>query len=131
MTAYLFTYGTLQPSRAPAEIAPAVAKLLPVADGFVRGHLYDFGDYPGAILDPSSPQQISGTVFQLPDAPASLLQLDAYEGFIPDAPEQSLFLRVPCSVALATGGALTCWIYVYNGQPEPARIVTSGIHREN
>jgi len=131
MAGYLFTYGTLHPGRAPAEIAPAVAKLQPVAEGFVRGLLYDLGDYPGAILDPSSPQQISGTVFQLPDAPDILRQLDEYEGFIPDAPDQSLFLRVQCSVSLATGGALPCWIYVYNGQPEIARILPSGIHREN
>ena len=125
MTAYLFTYGTLQPGRAPAEIAPAVAKLRPVAEGFVRGLLYDLGDYPGAVLDPSSPQCISGTVFQLPADPAILRQLDGYEGFDPDAPDVSLFLRVQCSVALTAGGVLNCWIYVYNGKPEPARIVAS------
>jgi gamma-glutamylcyclotransferase (GGCT)/AIG2-like uncharacterized protein YtfP len=125
MTAYLFTYGTLHPDHAPAEIAPAAEMLRPVAEGFVRGQLYDLGDYPGAVLDPSSPQQISGTVFQLPADPAILRQLDEYEGFDPDAPEQSLFLRVQCPVALANGGAFTCWIYVYNGKPEPARIVAS------
>ena len=105
MPAYLFAYGTLQPGRAPAEIAAAVAKLLLVAEGYVRGQLYDLGDYPGAILDSSSPQQISGTIFELPEDPDILSQLDAYEGFDPDAPEQSLFLRVQCTVALSTGGA--------------------------
>jgi gamma-glutamylcyclotransferase (GGCT)/AIG2-like uncharacterized protein YtfP len=131
MNPYLFTYGTLHPGRAPEEIAAAVARLQPVGEGFVHGRLYDLGDYPGAVLDPSSPQTISGTVFQLPEDPDILRQLDEYEGFNPDALDQGLFLRAQCSVALSAGGALTCWIYVYIGTPEPARILPSGIEREN
>jgi gamma-glutamylcyclotransferase (GGCT)/AIG2-like uncharacterized protein YtfP len=131
MAGYLFTYGTLHPGRAPAEIAPSVEKFRPVGEGFVPGVLYDLGDYPGAVLDPSSPQQVSGTVFQLPEDGDLLRQLDEYEGFNPDAPEQSLFLRVQCPVVLATGGVLNCWVYAYNGKPEPARIVASRTFRES
>jgi len=64
---YLFSYGTLLPGRTPNEIAAAVEKLRPVGDGFVRAVLYDLGDYPGAVLDPSSQQIVAGTVFQLPE----------------------------------------------------------------
>jgi hypothetical protein len=54
MSAHLFTYGTVQPDRAPDEIAPIMAQLRRVGKGFVRGLLYDLGNYPGAILDASS-----------------------------------------------------------------------------
>jgi gamma-glutamylcyclotransferase (GGCT)/AIG2-like uncharacterized protein YtfP len=131
MSDYLFTYGTLYPGRAPQEVAAAVEKLQAVGEGFVHGVLYDLGDYPGAALDPSSQRRIAGTVFQLPEDADVFRQLDAYEGFNPDAPGTSLFLRTLCSVTLATSGVLTCWIYVYNGTPEPASIMASGIYRKN
>ena len=121
MSDYLFTYGTLHPGRAPATIAAAVKRLQPAGEGFVRGALYDLGDYPGAILDPSSHQKIDGTVFQLPEDSNLLRQFDHYEGFNPDAPDTCLFLRTRCPVTLASGSTLECWIYVYNGTPEQSR----------
>jgi gamma-glutamylcyclotransferase (GGCT)/AIG2-like uncharacterized protein YtfP len=127
---YLFTYGTLHPGRAPEEVAAAVEQLRAVGEGFVRGVLYDLGDYPGAVLDPSSQQRIAGTVFELPEDDDVLRQLDEYEGFDPNAPGKSLFLRTRCPVALGSGRTLQCWIYIYNGTPEPARILASGIYRK-
>jgi len=114
MSAYLFVYGTLLPAHAPADIAPVVSMLRPIGEGSVNGVLYDLGEYPGAVLDPSSSFQITGTVFQLPDDPSVLRALDAYEEFDPDTPGASLFLRVLQPVALTKGGTLQCWIYVYN-----------------
>jgi gamma-glutamylcyclotransferase (GGCT)/AIG2-like uncharacterized protein YtfP len=126
---YLFSYGTLLPGRTPNEIAAAVEKLRPVGDGFVRAVLYDLGDYPGAVLDPSSQQIVAGTVFQLPEDEDVLRQLDEYEGFNPDAPGKSLFIRARCPVTLASGSTLECWIYVYNGELDPVRVMESGIYR--
>lgn len=130
MSDYLFTYGTLHPEHAPDEIALAVEKLRPVGKGFVHGVLYDLGDYPGAVLDPSSKRRISGTVFRLPEDADVLRQLDQYEGFNPDAPGKSLFIRTRHPVVLASGRTLECWIYVYNGKPEDARILPSGRYRK-
>lgn len=118
MSEYLFTYGTLHPGRAPREIAAAVEQLQPLERGFVRGALYDLDEYPGAVLDPSSQQKIPGTVFRLPNDPEILRQLDEYEGFDPNAPQSSLFLRVPHSVTLDSGRTLECWIYVWNETPQ-------------
>ncbi|MGA2171196.1 MAG: gamma-glutamylcyclotransferase family protein, partial [Terracidiphilus sp.] len=114
MSDYLFTYGTLHPGHAPDEIAPAVEKLRPVGTGYVYGVLYDLGDYPGVVLDPTSNQKISGTVFRLSEDENVLRQLDEYEGFDQASPEQSLFLRTLRSVTLDSGETLPCWIYVYN-----------------
>ena len=130
MSEFLFTYGTLQPGHAPAEIAQAVNKLRPVGKGVVNGALYDLGDYPGAILDPASGRTISGTVFKLANDANILRQLDEYEGFDPRAPQESLFLRQLHPVTLTDGKTkrLNCWVYVYNRKPDPTRLVHSGIY---
>ncbi len=130
MSDYLFTYGTLKPGQAPEQIAPAVHKLTPIGSGFVHGSLYDLGDFPGAILDPASEKRISGTVFKLSDDPGVLRQLDEYEEYDPKARETSLFIRELHPVALASGGQLECWVYVYNGKPNPQNLLESGIFQK-
>jgi len=126
---YLFAYGTLQPGLAPADVAPLVARLMPIGEGFARGVLYDLGRYAGAILDTSSSYTIAGTVFQLPEDPHLLNELDAYEEYDPAAPESSPYVRILCPVELATGGTLQCWVYAWNGDPAKATIVPGGRFR--
>ncbi|MGO9515680.1 MAG: gamma-glutamylcyclotransferase [Candidatus Korobacteraceae bacterium] len=129
MSDYLFSYGTLLPEHAPAEIATAVSKLRPVGKGTVSGVLYDLGDYPGAVLDFTSDKRIFGTVFRLPNNSAVLDELDEYEGFHPSASRKSLFIRRRCPVRLSTGRALNCWIYEYNGKHVAAPVVANGRYR--
>ena len=126
MSEYLFTYGTLQPGYAPAAIASVAARLRPIGEGHIRGTLYDFGRYPGAILDPASERGVYGTVYELPGDPAILARLDEYEECIPDAPDLSEYLRILHPVELAAGQTLDCWIYIYNRDLRSARIVESG-----
>ena len=127
MSEYLFAYGTLQPGLAPGEMTSLVAELAPAGRGFVRGLLYDFGHYPGAILDPKSTQKIFGAVLRLPESPDFLPTLDAYEEFDPSALEQSQFIRTAHAVTLESGGDLLCWVYVYNRDPGDARVVEGGL----
>lgn len=126
MSEYLFSYGTLQPGRAPKEIAAAVARLRAVGKGRVRGVLYDLGEYPGAVLDETAAAEIEGTIFELPAGADVLRQPDAYEEFDPASPMSSLYIRVLHPVTLDSGGVLMCWIYVYNRDPECARVVQGG-----
>jgi len=128
MSEYLFSYGTLQPGHAPAEIMHAVDKLRSVGKGSIRGLLYDLGDYPGAVLSSDSKRTISGSVFQLAEDESLLSQLDEYEGFDPKAPQESLFRRELHPVKLDSGKKLTCWIYVYNRKPDSARLLNSGVY---
>ena len=123
---YLFAYGTLQPDHTPGEIAHAVGKLEPVGKGSVRGVLYDLGEYPGAVLRPSSRKKIFGTVFRLSGDPNVLRELDEYEGFDPKAPEASLFVRSLHPVTLTRGETLRCWVYEYNKEPGAGRVVATG-----
>jgi len=129
MTHPLFAYGTLRPGLAPAEVAPVVAQLHPVAEAHLRGTLYHLGHYPGLVLTPVT-GKVNGIVFELPpDAQIAfklLAQLDLYEGFSPQSPADSLFLRVLHLVTLSTGELLTCWVYLFNQHPGSAPILEDG-----
>jgi gamma-glutamylcyclotransferase (GGCT)/AIG2-like uncharacterized protein YtfP len=129
MSKFLFAYGTLQPGLAPADIAPLVAKLEFIGNGFTHGLLYDLGRYAGAILDICSQHTIAGTVFQLPEDPQFLRTLDAFEEYDPAAPEQSPYRRTLCPVVLATGNTLQCWVYAWNGDPAAATVIPDGRFR--
>lgn len=116
MKRYLFSYGTLLPEHAPAEIAPVVRSLRRVGPGRVRGRLYDLGEYPGAVLSRTGPV-IVGQIFELPNDPRILEKLDKYEGFDPGRPRGNLFVRKRRLVNSDTGRRVWCWIYVYNRPP--------------
>ena len=118
MSEYLFAYGTLQPGFAPEEVAEVAAKLRPVGQGFVYGEIYELDGYPGVVPDLKSKNRIRGTVLELPEDAAVLRQIDEYEGYDPDDPETSEFVRVRQAVELSGGGTQECWIYRYNREPE-------------
>lgn len=126
MAEYLFTYGTLLPGHAPAAMTSVANRLRSIGEGCVQGILYNFGPYPGAILDADSDRTIFGTIYELPADSALLTQIDEYEDCYPDAPALSQYLRLQHPVALASGETLDCWIYVYNRSVRSARIVESG-----
>jgi len=96
MKQYLFVYGTLTEKLAPAEISATLKKLKYVGDGFVHGRLYDLGEYPGAILGRTGHSKVFGKIYELPDDPAVLRQLDRYEEFFPSNRSKSLFVRNKC-----------------------------------
>lgn len=127
MSEYLFAYGTLQPGRAPAEIAPLAAKLRPVGEGFVRGVLYDLGRYPGAIPDADAMGRICGTVMELPDSESLLADFDEYEGFDPLNVESSEFVRERRPVERSSGREVVCWFYRYKGSLDQANMVPGGV----
>jgi gamma-glutamylcyclotransferase (GGCT)/AIG2-like uncharacterized protein YtfP len=126
MSEFLFAYGTLQPGLAPTKIARVAAKLRPVGAGFVRGVLYDLGGYPGAVADPNAKGKIFGTVMELPEDESVLEPLDRYEGFDPEAPETSEYIREKQAVELKTGGKVECWFYRYNRKPRDGTRVENG-----
>ena len=112
----LFVYGTLHPDRAPADMKADVARLTLVDAATVLGTLYELADYPALILTPRTTNQVHGFVFELPDDPALLSRLDAYEGFLPENPTASLFLRERVQATLADDALALCWAYTYNRQ---------------
>lgn len=126
MSQNLFVYGTLLPGEAPKEIAPIVRRFRRLGSAQVRGRLYDFGEFPGAVLDPSSPTTIQGELVALPSDGRILQALDRYEEFDPMAPKKSLFVRKKAMVQMANGSTREGWIYVYNRNPRDAKLVREG-----
>ena len=73
MSEYLFAYGTLIPGCEPAQMNSACSRLEFVAEGTVRGILYDLGTFPGVI---EGDGVVRGVVLRVPsDAWA---EMDAY-----------------------------------------------------
>jgi gamma-glutamylcyclotransferase (GGCT)/AIG2-like uncharacterized protein YtfP len=126
MSDYLFACGTLRTELAPPELSGLMKRLRSVGHGTVGGRLYDFGAYPGAVVNAASPERIVGEVFELPDDPALLAALDEYEGIVPGDPASSLFVRTRVQAALASQERLECWMYVYNRDPAGAPLVAGG-----
>jgi gamma-glutamylcyclotransferase (GGCT)/AIG2-like uncharacterized protein YtfP len=126
MKQYLFAYGTLQEGRAPAAVKQLIEKLKPLGTGYIQGRLYDLGDYPGAKPSKSPHRTITGTVFELPDDPAVLRDLDKYEEYSKGRPSESLFVRKKLPAKLSNGQRLTCWTYFYNGKVNESLRIANG-----
>lgn len=126
MNQRLFLYGTLLPSEAPKEIASIVRRFRRLGSAHVRGRLYDFGEFPGAVLDPKARTIIHGELVVLPADGRLLEELDRYEEFDPSDPKRSLFVRKKAIVQMANGSSREGWIYVYNKSPRKAKLVRGG-----
>jgi gamma-glutamylcyclotransferase (GGCT)/AIG2-like uncharacterized protein YtfP len=107
----LFVYGTLHPSQAPEELRAIVAQFQDIGKGTITGELLDLCDYPGVLLH-GKQNTIHGTVFALPEDILPIL--DAYEGYDPNDPANSLFCREQIAVTMDDGHQETHWIYLYN-----------------
>ena len=127
MTKYLFLYGNLIQRDPPdKEIARIVKRLHRVGTAFVRGRLYDFGDFPGAVVDPSSNSFVRGELVELPDDDNILHALDKYEEFDSANPRKSLFVRSKVEIKTADGRLIEGWIYVYNKNPGDPPLIRGG-----
>ncbi len=126
MSEYLFVYGSLLPGHVPAEASEIVNRLSWVDSAHVKGKLYDFGDYCGALLHEASGTKVSGGVYELPGRDRILAALDAYEGFDTVSVKDSLFRRERVKASLSDGREVECWVYVYNRNPGAACLIESG-----
>ena len=126
MAEYLFFYGTLKPNEAPSDIAETVRTLRRVGSATVPGRLYDFGEYPGAVIDQSAKTSIKGELFELPNDDSTLRALDDYEEFNRTDRRNSLFVRTRTVATLQGGRQINAWVYVYNRNPGSARQIASG-----
>jgi len=120
-TDYLFAYGTLMAglSRRPL-LGPAHLE----GRGRIRGSLYDFGAYPGVVLDDAG--WVSGELYRVPDLAERLPLLDREEWYDPADEAQSLYVRRRAPVRLDGGPVRDAWVYVYNGLPGRGPRIPSG-----
>jgi gamma-glutamylcyclotransferase (GGCT)/AIG2-like uncharacterized protein YtfP len=97
MANYLYTYGTLRPGTTS-----------PIK---VKGTLHDLGWFPGIKL--GGTEDVVCEKVEIEDWAG----VDRYEGYIPDEPESSLYIRVPYEDG---------FIYEFNRQPPEGSQIKSG-----
>lgn len=130
MSDHVFFYGTLmtpfnRPGRQRVE-----SKLALVGRGHIKAALFDLGIYPAAVPSDDA-SLVAGELYELTDAAAVLATLDELEGFRPNEPERSLYLRVRTDVTLDDGRVLPAWVYFYNAPLGRAERIQSGDYLEH
>ena len=126
---HVFFYGTLMaPFNRPGRqrITP---KLQFKGRGTIRAALYDLGIYPAAIpVDDLS--EVWGEIYEASDPQAVLAVLDEIEGYRPNEPDRSLYMRVLTDATLDSGKekgrVMKAWAYFYNAPLGQAQRIDSG-----
>ena len=122
----LFVYGTLR-----KEFGHPLGLLLAsraefIGIGYVFGHLYDLGEYPGIQLDPSTERRVVGDVYQLHYPVQMLSDLDDYEGVSDTYSSEFPYRRVVDTVYVAEEPFPQVWIYEYTGKIEGFQRILCG-----
>lgn len=86
----------------------------------LKGELYSRGRYPGMRRGDG---RVIGELFAVLD-PSAIAVLDEFEGYDPQHPRASLYLREYLPLAEPT--ATSAWVYVYNHVPDASDRVPSG-----
>ena len=129
MTTLVFFYGTLMSGFKRPGRARLDPKLQPEGRGWIPAALFDLGIYPAAI--PAADGRVWGEVHRMLDTDAVLSALDEIEGYRPNEPDQSLYMRVETPVTFDDGHATTAWAYFYNAPLGRAQRIESGDYLEH
>ena len=128
MSPLVFFYGTLMAGFDRRRQAGIDSKLTYVGRGAIRAALFDLGLYPAAIPAPDG--EVWGEVYEMTDAPAVLAALDEIEGYRPDHPDRSLYVRQETEVVLPDGQVAAASAYFYNAPLGRAPRIRSGDYLE-
>jgi gamma-glutamylcyclotransferase (GGCT)/AIG2-like uncharacterized protein YtfP len=124
VTQMVFVYGTLMAGFDRRRRAGIDTRMAFVGRGWIPAALYDLGLFPAAI--PSGDSRVWGEIYEMEDDPSVLAKLDEIEGFRPDDPDSSLYIRESTAVTLDTGAERTAWVYFYNAPLGQAERIESG-----
>lgn len=82
-------------------------------EAYVRGRLYDFGEYPGLVTSAGGGGVVHGEVFELANPEATFVWLDAFEGV--SSPKHPLdeYLRCTSEARFPPEERCEVWIYLY------------------
>jgi gamma-glutamylcyclotransferase (GGCT)/AIG2-like uncharacterized protein YtfP len=130
MTDRVFFYGTLMTGfdrRQRAGIDER--KLAYLGRGFIRAALFDLGIYPAAVPDPEG--RVWGEVYQMREPDDVLPALDTIEGYCPEEPDASLYMRVEIPIVFENGTVENGWVYFYNAPLGRAERIVSGDYLEH
>lgn len=121
-----FVYGTLLPDQPNYDLwQPAIQSSQPAT--FHNGRLLDLGHYP--MLVETKEGLVHGQVITIQPAAYKVIlnRLDHLEGYKPDNPEASEYLRKKRSVYLTDATAVAVWVYIGQARyTDHLPIVTDG-----
>jgi gamma-glutamylcyclotransferase (GGCT)/AIG2-like uncharacterized protein YtfP len=120
----VFFYGTLMAGFDRRRRAGIEEKLAFAGRGSIEAALFDLGIYPAAVPAPDG--RVWGEVYRILEPDAVLTALDEIEGYSPDDPDRSLYLRGEADVTLIDGTQLRAWVYFYNAPLGQAPRIASG-----
>ncbi len=125
---HLFAYGSLLSSIGDPAHETLERRAEFVGHAWITGRLYVTGDYPTAVLSPDPDERVYGELYALvPGQAVELLSdLDRYEHYLPQEPEDSFYLRIAAEATLATGGTVAAWVYVANEPVDELPRIASG-----
>jgi gamma-glutamylcyclotransferase (GGCT)/AIG2-like uncharacterized protein YtfP len=126
MPDHFFFYGTLIPQYAPEHLREILVSFHFIGEGWLPGILYDFGNYPGAVFDVSTPAKVCGRVYHAPCDDLLLAEFDRYEGYDQLLPTEGEYIRQRRYVTLASGNVVECWMYDYNWSTDGFPIIAGG-----
>ena len=124
MADYAFFYGTLMTGFDRRRRAGIETRMSYVGRGWIQAALFDLGIYPAA--GPAADDRVWGEVYEVDDEPAVLGTLDEIEGYAPDDPDHSLYVRGKAAVTLEDGRRIDAWAYFYNAPLGQAQKIPSG-----
>jgi gamma-glutamylcyclotransferase (GGCT)/AIG2-like uncharacterized protein YtfP len=125
----VFFYGTLMAGFDRRRRAGIDSKLTYAGRGSIQASLFDLGLYPAAVPAPDA--TVWGELYDAVDAVTVLAALDEIEGYRPDDPDRSLYIRNQVPVTLPDGRTETAWVYFYNAPLGKAHRIASGDYLEH
>jgi gamma-glutamylcyclotransferase (GGCT)/AIG2-like uncharacterized protein YtfP len=122
-------YGSLMRGLGGLEQLPSASALRYIGPCQIHGELFDLGPYPG-LRAAASGSVVTAELHAILDARV-VEELDDFEGFEPERPAESLYLRKRVALLSRTRGALAptdrrAWVYFYNHTPDSSQRVDSG-----
>jgi gamma-glutamylcyclotransferase (GGCT)/AIG2-like uncharacterized protein YtfP len=125
----VFFYGTLMAGFDRRRRAEIDDRLTYLGRGSISAALFDVGIYPAAVPAPDG--QVWGEVYDVKDPAIVLAALDEIEGYTPEDPDRSLYVRTAVSVRLPDGSTTDAWVYFYNAPLGRAQRIPSGDYFEH
>ena len=124
MTDKVFVYGTLMAGFDRRRRAGIDTRMRFVGRGWIAAALYDLGLFPAAVPAPDC--RVAGEVYEVVDDPSVLAKLDEIEGYRPNDPDTSLYVRAQTTVTLENGAQDSAWVYFYNAPLGQGQLIESG-----
>ena len=121
----LFVYGTLREAfdNPMADLLQTYTEKMGLAT--FQGKLFYVQSHPATIPSDDESDIVKGELYEMKRPDKLLQKLDHYEGYDPDHPERSLYLREEVMVSFGDE-EISSWIYLFNRSTKQASQIEHG-----